>query len=68
MAEVILKQCPFCGGTAKLMRGDILDMTVEFTVRYVGCGSCLVQGPISKTDDEATQRWNTRVHNGARSE
>jgi hypothetical protein len=56
-----LKRCPCCGSEAKLMRGDLVDMTVEFPIRYVGCISCLLQGPPAPTDLLAAERWNRRV-------
>ena len=63
MVDIDLKRCPCCGGTAKLMRGDLTDMTVDYPIRYVGCMACLLQGPPSPTDEEAAIRWNRRVIN-----
>jgi hypothetical protein len=63
MVQVValLKPCPFCGGDGRLMRADILDMSVDYPMRYVGCTNCAMQGgPLGRTDDIAIQLWNTR--------
>ena len=60
MADVVLKNCPFCGGSPRQMRADISDMTVDYPMRFIGCAVCLAQGPIGKDDKEAEDKWNAR--------
>lgn len=80
MKESKLLPCPFCGGEASLgtvtydKRSEIVRLNKQQTFYGVNCIECgaTTFGIIgSKTEEEAKQRWNTRVnfrHVSARSE
>ena len=48
-----LKNCPFCGGTAKIAKGEI-----EF---WTYCPHCGAQTELCETEQEAIKTWNTRL-------
>ena len=47
-----LKNCPFCGGTAKIAKGEI-----EF---WAYCPHCGAQTEFYETEREAAEAWNNR--------
>lgn len=53
-----LKNCPFCGGEAK-MCNDILNEVV-----FVYCKHCNASTMIFNNKEVATEAWNRRVDNG----
>ena len=48
-----LKTCPFCGGTAKIAKGEI-----EF---WAYCPHCGAKTELYETDQEAALAWNDRT-------
>lgn len=59
-----LKQCPFCGGTAKLYREQGIGGSFGSVVRCEGCGAKSAWKQISYTtacDHEAAEAWNRRT-------
>ena len=51
-----IKLCPFCGG-----KGELQDEG-EWGTKWVQCQSCGAEGAyVYTTDDEAVDKWNTRV-------
>ena len=60
MDKVVIRPCPRCESECKTMRMDILDMTVEYPMHYIGCTNpeCLMIGPRRRNDAEAIVAWN----------
>ena len=52
MTETNLKNCPFCGGTANIAKGQI-----EF---WAYCPHCGAQTELYETEQEVAKAWNTR--------
>lgn len=52
-----LKPCPFCGGEARFVRGDV------FNSHSVQCMKCHCFSPSLWTKEECTKEWNTRTTN-----
>ena len=52
-----LKQCPFCGGEARIREVSIGDSYDGFTVE---CGNCAVDIGNINTEEEAIKLWNRR--------
>jgi hypothetical protein len=62
-----MKPCPFCFGAARLQRqrgamAEILHAVACLNER------CLAVGPIGRTEKEATEKWDQRNLNIAKSE
>lgn len=66
-----LKECPFCGGRAKLIN-EVRGVTVENKVSYVMCDDCMASTKMFQistrhsSDEKAVEAWNRREgeHNG----
>lgn len=72
-----LRNCPFCGGEAKLMGGKVytipeidsngayVDADIEVEPSWVECQSCHAMGPtFDETDEDpenAVAAWNRRI-------
>lgn len=59
-----VKQCPFCGGKARLHSIDRFPgckIRCEKFAYYYQCESCACQGPWAKTEGNARKHWNMRT-------
>ena len=59
--KIELKPCPFCGGEAMVI--DTGDYFPVITYRVICKASCIMQGGLYKTKQEAIEAWNTRTDN-----
>ena len=57
--EVEIKQCPFCGGTAAVVRAWRAGYSK--TLFKVYCKCCQVRQPLHKTKIGAITEWNHRA-------
>lgn len=59
MAEIrkikTLKPCPFCGS-------NNVQLVIQEASRWVECLNCETQGPLAKTKNWATRKWNRRLY------
>lgn len=58
-----LKQCPFCGGDAVLVReyNGVEANTLGMLIMSVGCTVCGASTRKTFTDDSAMRAWNRRA-------
>ncbi len=55
-----LKECPFCGGKAKLSNRLVVDGTQVKTVYHIYCTNCLAAIAEYDTEFSALAAWNMR--------
>ena len=55
-----LKECPFCGGKAKLSNRLVVEGNVVKTVYHIYCTNCLVAIAEHDTEYGAIAAWNMR--------
>ena len=60
MEEGMLKECPFCGGKAKLSNRLVVEGTQVKTVYHIYCTKCLVATAEHDTEYGAIAAWNMR--------
>jgi Lar family restriction alleviation protein len=53
-----LKSCPFCHGTAEIMKHERED----FALYWVICGKCLTGSNYYNTEEEVIAAWNRRAN------
>lgn len=59
-----LKQCPFCGGNAKLVKRKLrTGFYPSGGTYYVHCAECLITTQPSKNAEIVIETWNRRVNN-----
>lgn len=61
MKEGTLKECPFCGGKAKLSNRLVVDGTQVKTVYHIYCTKCLATIAEYDTEFGALAAWNQRI-------
>lgn len=54
-----LKQCPFCGGEAETVKGEVNE-----PIFWVSCKCCQCETIWFETAKEAIETWNRRYDNG----
>ena len=54
-----LKSCPFCGADSYSLRVEKFGINIH--LHRAGCGVCLAEGPLSRSEEEAFAVWNTRA-------
>ena len=57
------KLCPFCGGSANVIKNKTMNMKFYYVVPYyfVMCSQCRAQSHKFETDEEAIEAWNKRA-------
>ena len=60
MDDGMLKECPFCGGKAKLSNRLVVDRTQVKTVYHIYCTKCLATIAEYDTEFGALAAWNKR--------
>jgi len=57
-----LKSCPFCGALEENIGFYYNNSGFKFDRAYFRtCNLCKIYGPSGKTEEEADEKWNTRV-------
>ncbi len=56
MSAAELVPCPFCG--------SVRTQPVDQFVHFVRCQDCDTEGPCGFSEDQAVEKWNTRVFPG----
>jgi len=54
-----LKSCPFCGADSYSLRVEKFGINIH--LHRAGCGVCLAEGPLRRSEEEAFAVWNTRA-------
>ena len=52
-----LRECPFCGGEARITK---LPKSVKPKAYHIGCSQCGTVKILFMTEEEAIENWNTR--------